>query len=73
MKIFFYLSIWIGIFEIKAIYAFVSMERINYCTGSNKSMQVELCKLEKNKFSAVIDVCKPINKIVVRKLYQKCV
>ena len=69
----FYLCLWISTFTIKTINSYATLERIVYCTSSNKSLSVELCKIENKKFSVIFDFCKPINKIIVRKSYKKLV
>lgn len=69
----FYLCLMISIFTIKTINSYATLEQIVYCTSSNKSLSVEVCKIENKKFSAIFDFCKPVNKIIVRKSYQKFV
>lgn len=67
MKIFsFYLYLWINLSIFVAINAYASLERIEQCSSSNKSLVIELCKLENKKFSGIFNFIKPINKISVR-------
>lgn len=69
MKIFqFYLYsyLWISLSLFQTINAYASLERIEQCSSSNKSLQIELCKVENKKFSIIFNFIKPINKITVR-------
>ena len=41
--------------------------RVENCSSSNKSIHVEKCEGVENRFSIVLDVYRPLNKLNVRK------
>lgn len=41
--------------------------RVENCTSSNKSIHVEKCEGIENRFSIILDVYRPLNKLNVRR------
>lgn len=53
------------VFEVDAVT--FRILRVENCTSSNKSIHVEKCEGVENRFSIVLDVHRPLNKLNVRK------
>ncbi|KAL7010800.1 hypothetical protein ACKWTF_013944 [Chironomus riparius] len=58
-----YSLLLISMFLFEKVNSYTSFEKIDYCTSSNQSVQIELCKLENKKFSGIFVITKPLNKV----------